>query len=133
MLARHWRQWADNLKLLVLGIGVGALALTRCVEALERPENALYELNFMRDLRARLRRKARLFPQHFDARGIGTGVSYEALHLCTLGRRYGYKEGDFPVTERIQEEVLSLPIFPGLTREQIDTVAGAIKEFFAKR
>jgi len=36
------------------------------------------------------------------------------------------------VTERIQEEVLSLPIFPGLTDQQIGTVAAAIREFFTR-
>ncbi len=36
------------------------------------------------------------FRDALDARGIGTGVSYEALHLTTLGRRYGYREGRFP-------------------------------------
>lgn len=41
------------------------LDLAQCVEALERPENVLYEWNFVRNLKARLRRKARLFPGRF--------------------------------------------------------------------
>ena len=43
-----------------------------------------------------------------DARGIATGVSYEALHLCTLGRHYGGRPGQFPNAERIAEETLTL-------------------------
>ena len=43
------------------------------------------------------------FRAALDARGIGTGVSYEALHLCTLGRRFGYHRGDLPDTERIAD------------------------------
>ena len=44
------------------------------------------------------------------ARGIGTGVSYEALHLCTLGRQYGGREGQFPNAERISRETVTLPL-----------------------
>ena len=62
--------------------------LARCVDALERRGNTLYELNFVSDLRARMRRKARLFPQIFDARGIGSvrtvrefDESYTAPHF----------------------------------------------------
>jgi dTDP-4-amino-4,6-dideoxygalactose transaminase len=66
-----------------------------------------------------------------DARGIGTGVSYEALHLSTLGRRYGYKEGDFPVSERIARETLTLPLHAGMTASDVDrvssTVAGIVR------
>ena len=61
-----------------------------------------------------------------DARGIGTGVSYEALHLCTLGRRYGYQEGDFPVTERIARETVTLPLHAGMTAADVDRVCAAL-------
>ena len=61
-----------------------------------------------------------------DAQGIGTGVSYEALHLCTLGRRYGYKEGDFPVTERIARETLTLPLHAGMVAADVDRVCAAV-------
>ena len=63
-----------------------------------------------------------------DARGIGTGVSYEALHLCTLGRRYGYREGDFPVTERIARETVTLPLHAGMTAADVDRVCAAVTE-----
>ena len=67
-----------------------------------------------------------------DAQGIGTGVSYEALHLCTLGRRYGYKEGDFPVTERIARETLTLPLHAGMTAADVDRVCAALAEIVAR-
>ena len=60
-----------------------------------------------------------------EADGIGTGVSYEALHLSTLGRRYGYKEGDFPVTERIARETVTLPLHAGMTESDVDRVCAA--------
>ncbi len=65
------------------------------------------------------------FRDALDARGIGTGVSYEALHLCTLGRRYGYKEGDFPVTERIARETVTLPLHAAMTTDDVDRVCAA--------
>ena len=47
--------------------------LARCVDALERPSNMLYELNFVRNLRRRMRRKARALPGRFDLQRL-TGV-----------------------------------------------------------
>jgi len=71
---------------------------------------------------------------HLQSRGVPSMVYYpRALHQQPLFAGLGYKTGDFPVTERVQDEVLSLPIFPGLTGEQLSTVAAAIKEFFAER
>jgi len=63
-----------------------------------------------------------------DAQGIGTGVSYEALHLCTLGRSYGCREGDFPVTERIARETLTLPLHAGMTVADVDRVCAAMAD-----
>jgi dTDP-4-amino-4,6-dideoxygalactose transaminase len=42
-------------------------------------------------------------------------------------REAGYKKGDFPVTEKAADEILSLPMFPGLTREQQEYIAETIK------
>jgi hypothetical protein len=67
-----------------------------------------------------------------DAQGIGTGVSYEALHLCTLGRRYGYQEGDLPVTERIARETLTLPLHAGMTAADVDRVCTALSAILAQ-
>lgn len=55
------------------------------------------------------------------------------LHLQKAYAAYGYKRGDFPVTEKASEEVLSLPMYPELTEEQIGFVADTIKEFYAQR
>ncbi len=70
----------------------------------------------------------REFRDVMEARGIGTGVSYEALHLTTLGRSYGYQEGDFPVTERIARETLTLPLHAGLSVDDIDRVCAVVAE-----
>ncbi len=80
--------------------------------------------------RMSITRKA--FRAALDARGIGTGVSYEALHLCTLGRRYGYKEGDFPVTERIAAETVTLPLHAAMTAVDVDRVCDAVSTIIAE-
>jgi dTDP-4-amino-4,6-dideoxygalactose transaminase len=58
------------------------------------------------------------------AAGIGTGIHYPIpLHLQKAYAYLGYKKGDFPVSERLSDEVLSLPMGPELTPEQQDLVA----------
>ena len=66
------------------------------------------------------------FREALEARGIATGVSYEALHLCTLGRRYGGHEGQFPNAERIARETVSLPLHAGMTEADVDRVCAAV-------
>lgn len=60
--------------------------------------------------------------------GVATGLHYPVpLHLQKAYASSGYKMGDFPVTEKAASEILSLPMFPGLTREQQEYVAEQIK------
>jgi dTDP-4-amino-4,6-dideoxygalactose transaminase len=65
-------------------------------------------------------------------RGIATGLHYpEPPHLSAAYAHLGYGRGAFPVTERLAREVLSLPIFPGITASQLSTVVAAITAYFA--
>jgi dTDP-4-amino-4,6-dideoxygalactose transaminase len=64
-------------------------------------------------------------------RGIATGRHYpDPPHLTLAYARLGYRLGDFPVAERLADEALSLPIFPGITEWQLETVVDAIADFF---
>jgi dTDP-4-amino-4,6-dideoxygalactose transaminase len=64
-------------------------------------------------------------------RGIGTGRHYpEAAHLAPAYRWLGHKQGEFPVAEALAAEVLSLPMFPGMTEPQVDAVVSAIRDYF---
>jgi dTDP-4-amino-4,6-dideoxygalactose transaminase len=66
--------------------------------------------------------------------GIGTGIHYPIpLHLQKAYQHLGYKNGDFPVTERIAAEIVSLPMFPQLEPDQQKLVATKVKEFAASR
>jgi dTDP-4-amino-4,6-dideoxygalactose transaminase len=61
---------------------------------------------------------------HLKEAGIGTGIHYPVpLHQQKAYENLGYKKGDFPVTERVAGEIVSLPMFPNLTREQQARVA----------
>ncbi|MBK8551325.1 MAG: DegT/DnrJ/EryC1/StrS family aminotransferase [Ignavibacteria bacterium] len=62
---------------------------------------------------------------------ISNGLHYPIpLHLQKCFEHLGYKKGDFPVTEKLADECLSLPMFPHLTDEQIEFVCNKIKEFY---
>lgn len=64
-----------------------------------------------------------------NAAGIGTGIHYPIpLHLQKAYQGLGYQEGDFPVTERVAREILSLPMFPQLTHAQQEQVVAEVKE-----
>jgi dTDP-4-amino-4,6-dideoxygalactose transaminase len=69
--------------------------------------------------------------KYLTEQGISTGLHYPVpLHKQECFSTLGYKSGDFPVTEELAETGLSLPMFPELNDEQINYVAGKIKEFF---
>jgi len=65
--------------------------------------------------------------KHLTAAGVQSGVHYPIpIHLQPAYESLGYKRGDLPVTEQLSERVLSLPMFPELSDEQIGRVAEAI-------
>ena len=69
--------------------------------------------------------------QHLQENGVSTGLHYPLpLHLQKAYRHLGFKKGDFPVSEKLAEELLSLPMFPGLSTEQQSIVANTIKMFW---
>jgi len=68
--------------------------------------------------------------QYLSERGIGTGVHYPVpIHLQEASAFLGYRQGDFPITERLANEVVSLPMYAELTDAQVDTVAATVAEF----
>jgi dTDP-4-amino-4,6-dideoxygalactose transaminase len=67
---------------------------------------------------------------HLTEAGIGTGIHYPIpLHQQRAYEHLRYKTGDFPVTERIAREIVSLPMFPHLNYTQQDEVVNKTKEF----
>ena len=66
--------------------------------------------------------------EHLKSKGIGCNVYYPMpLHLCSTFRKAGYKKGDFPVTEKISQQVLSLPVHPSLEENDLKFIVDTIK------
>jgi dTDP-4-amino-4,6-dideoxygalactose transaminase len=69
---------------------------------------------------------------HLQQQGISTGVHYPIpIHLQPAYRNAGYRQGDFPITERYAEQILSLPMYPELSQASIEQISLAIKDFLA--
>ena len=70
--------------------------------------------------------------EFLKARGIATAIHYPVpIHLQGAFADLGTGEGSFPVAERLAGEILSLPMFPGLTDEEVDRVSDALAEWAA--
>jgi dTDP-4-amino-4,6-dideoxygalactose transaminase len=113
--ARHADRYAELLT------GVGDLVLQK-----RAPYSThVYHLCIMEtDERDALR-------EHLSAAGIQTGIHYpKPIHLQEAYVDLGCHEGDFPQTERLAGRILSLPMFPELSEEQIDRVAVEVRKFF---
>lgn len=68
---------------------------------------------------------------HLKRRGIGCAVYYPlSLHLQPCFAHLGYRPGSLPVSESVTTEVISLPVYPELTDEQLDAVVGAVRGFY---
>lgn len=67
--------------------------------------------------------------KHLTQQGIQTGIHYPIpIHRLGAMKDMGWNKGDFPVSEKLAGEILSLPMFPELAEEQIKEVCGAVEE-----
>jgi dTDP-4-amino-4,6-dideoxygalactose transaminase len=72
--------------------------------------------------------------QHLAEANIGTGIHYPIpLHLQKAYSSLGYTKDDFPVSERAAAEILSLPMYPGLSYDQQDQVVQRLLDFVSRR
>jgi len=69
------------------------------------------------------------FMEKLKSLGIGTGLHFEAVHLHAFYReRYGTRPGTLPVAEEVCSRIVSLPLFPSMTEEDIDDVVAGVAE-----
>ena len=66
--------------------------------------------------------------QGLETRGIGVKVHYPLpIHLQPAYAELGYKEGDFPCSEKTSKEIISLPIYPQLSNSTIEKIVDAVR------
>ena len=71
--------------------------------------------------------------KYLNEKGISTGLHYpKPLHLQKAFAKYHYALSNFPNAERTCARILSLPMYPELTKEQIDFVTDQVKAFYSK-
>lgn len=69
--------------------------------------------------------------KYLEKKGIETIIHYPIpIHLQKPYQNLGFKRNDFPITEEKSKKILSLPMFPELTKEEIKYICNSIKEFF---
>jgi hypothetical protein len=66
------------------------------------------------------------FVEAMGKEAIAIGISYEAIHLTTYFRKKGFRPGQFPVSERIARETVSLPLVPDMTQADVERVCAAM-------
>ena len=80
---------------------------------------------------ARLRITRAEVMARLHAAGIGTGVHYPAIHLFGVYQRLGWKAGSFPIAERVGRNILTLPLFPAMTRADTTRVVRELTAILA--
>ena len=74
------------------------------------------------------------FRNLLEQEGIATGIHYPTpIHLQPACAHYGYRRGQLPVTEAVAERIVTLPMYPELTDEQLSTVVHAVKKCAVSR
>jgi UDP-4-amino-4,6-dideoxy-N-acetyl-beta-L-altrosamine transaminase len=68
------------------------------------------------------------FIEEMYKRGIGCSVHFIPLHLHPFYRSMGFKKGDFPNAEWVYEREVSLPLYPKMSRQEVDIVAANVRE-----
>ncbi len=69
---------------------------------------------------------------HLKSRGIGSVFHYVPLHSAPAGLKYGRTHGDLTLTDNLSERLFRLPMWSGITDDQITEVTAAVTEFYAK-
>jgi len=107
--------------------GCSGVTLPKAVHDMEKDGLSLHTYN-QYVIRAKERDALR---QHLQKAGVGTDIYYPIpLHLQECFRGLGYREGSLPEAEKAAKDVLALPIFPGITRDQIAYAARTIRNFY---
>ncbi len=69
------------------------------------------------------------FIANLKAKGITAPFHYQSLHLADMGKKYGYKTGELPVTEMLSDCLVRLPLYNSMLSAQVDEVIAAVTSF----
>ncbi|MBU0599875.1 DegT/DnrJ/EryC1/StrS family aminotransferase [bacterium] len=105
--------------------------LSSCPEVITpKEENSCKHVYHLYVIRVKNRDKLQ---EYLKENNIETGLHYPLpIHLQKAYQFLGYQEGNFPISETASKEILSLPMHPELTYQQIEKVVNTIKEFLSK-
>ncbi|MET0620376.1 MAG: DegT/DnrJ/EryC1/StrS family aminotransferase [Thermoanaerobaculia bacterium] len=139
-----WNSRLDELQAAILGAKLPSLASenARRLQIANRYDAAFSQLPLRlvgtrsgsvpaRHLYTVRTEKREALRQHLSERGVETSVHYPVpLHLQPAYGFLGGKKGDFPVSEKACETIVSLPLYAALTDEQVEAVVGGVTSFF---
>jgi dTDP-4-amino-4,6-dideoxygalactose transaminase len=95
-----------------------------------KEENWAKHSYYMYVIRTKKRDELKIF---LEENNISCGIHYPiSLHLQPAYKKLNYKKGDFPITEKITKEILSIPLYPELSQEQQEYIISKIKEFHSQ-
>jgi len=97
------------------------------------PPNNFYHVYQMYTIQVEKKLRDKL-KDYLASKGIFTKIYFDPVHLTKFYReKFGYKEGDLPITEEISKKVLTLPMYPTLKKEEMDDVITKIKQFIGEK
>jgi len=103
------------------------------IENISVPEVPGYAKHAFNYYTIRIKKERALLQQRLKEKGIASAIYYPlCLHLQEVYRDLGYKKGDFQIAEQTQEDVLSLPMFAELTKEQLKEITQTIKDSYRR-
>jgi len=92
-LAGEYGPWAPKALVAVAAVSP-IIEIAECTRALERPENVLYQWNFVRDLKRRMRRKARFHPGRFDLTKLNTVTTVREFDETYTAPYFGFRSAE---------------------------------------
>jgi dTDP-4-amino-4,6-dideoxygalactose transaminase len=113
LASRYFERWGDNQTLRLPARGDTGHSWHMFAPLLPLERLHITRLEFMAAMKER---------------GIGVGVHYPALHPFTAYAEFGYRQGMFPNAERIGRQTVTLPLFPGMEPDDVDTVVDAVTD-----
>ena len=125
-LDRWCRERARLATLYFEGLAGDEVLTPDCLPPRDNPGHSWNMFTILLPL-ARMALARRQFRAALQAEGIATGLSYEAIHLTSHFRSRGWREGQFPVSERIGREPVTLPLFVGMTDSDVARVCEVVR------